>query len=91
MKVAVVGATGLVGSMMIKLLEERNFPVSEFLAVASEKSVGKQVNFKGKNYVVIGMDAAIAMAPDVALFSAGGKCSFSLCRKVCRERNSDNR
>lgn len=81
MKVAVVGATGLVGSMMIKILEERNFPVSAFIPVASEKSVGLQVNFKGKNYDVIGMDAAIALAPDVALFSAGGSVSLAYAEK----------
>jgi aspartate-semialdehyde dehydrogenase len=81
MKVAVVGATGLVGSMMIKVLEERNFPVSEFIPVASEKSVGTQVNFKGKNYAIIGMEAAIALAPDVALFSAGGSVSLAHAEK----------
>lgn len=77
MKVAVVGATGLVGSMMIKVLEERNFPVSAFIPVASEKSVGNQVAFKGNNYDVIGIDAAIALAPDVAIFSAGGSVSLA--------------
>ena len=77
MKVAVVGATGLVGSMMIKVLEERNFPVSAFIPVASEKSVGNQVAFKGNNYDVIGIEAAIALAPDVAIFSAGGSVSLA--------------
>lgn len=81
MKVAVVGATGLVGSMMIKILEERNFPVTAFIPVASEKSVGTLVNFKGKNYDVVGMEAAIALAPDVALFSAGGSVSLAYAEK----------
>ncbi|MFN8309407.1 MAG: aspartate-semialdehyde dehydrogenase [Chitinophagales bacterium] len=75
MKVAVVGATGLVGGKMIQVLEERKFPVTEFLAVASEKSVGKQVMFQGREYTVMGMDAAVAAKPDVALFSAGGSTS----------------
>jgi len=81
MKVAVVGATGLVGSMMIKVLEERNFPVTEFIPVASEKSVGNQVAFKGNNYDVIGIEAAIALAPDVAIFSAGGSVSLAYAEK----------
>jgi len=81
MKVAVVGATGLVGSMMIKVLEERNFPVTEFIPVASEKSVGNQVAFKGNNYDVIGIEAAKALAPDVAIFSAGGSVSLAYAEK----------
>ena len=81
MKVAVVGATGLVGSVMIKVLEERNFPVSEFIPVASERSAGKEVNFKGKPYKVVTMDAAIAMRPDIALFSAGGSTSLEWAPK----------
>ena len=75
MKVAVIGATGLVGSKMMQILEERNFPVTEFYAVASEKSVGKKVSFKGKEYVVIGMEDAIVLKPQIALFSAGGSTS----------------
>ncbi len=75
MKVAVVGATGLVGSQMIKVLEERNFPVTEFIPVASAKSVGKELAFKGKNYKILSMDDAIAMKPQVAIFSAGGSTS----------------
>lgn len=75
MKVAVVGATGLVGTMMLKVLEERNFPVSELIPVASEKSVGKEIDFNGKKYKVHSMDQAIAMRPDIALFSAGGSTS----------------
>jgi aspartate-semialdehyde dehydrogenase len=75
MKVAVVGATGLVGTKMLQILEERNFPVTELIPVASERSVGKEVSFKGKQYKVVGMRDAISMKPAVALFSAGGSTS----------------
>lgn len=75
MKVAVVGATGLVGTKMLQVLEERNFPVTELIPVASEKSVGKEVTFKGVSYKVVGMQTAIDMKPAVALFSAGGSTS----------------
>ncbi|MFD3001126.1 aspartate-semialdehyde dehydrogenase [Pontibacter toksunensis] len=75
MKVAVVGATGLVGGEILKVLEERNFPVDELLLVASERSVGKQMEFKGKQIKVIGMQDAIAAAPQIAIFSAGGGTS----------------
>ncbi len=81
MKVAVVGATGLVGTMMIKILEERKFPVSEFIPVASEKSIGKKLSFNGKMYPVVGMEAAIAMKPQIALFSAGGTTSLQWAPK----------
>ena len=81
MKVAVVGATGLVGSQMIKVLEERNFPVTEFIPVASAKSVGKELAFKGKNYKIVSMDDAIAMKPQVAIFSAGGSTSTEYAPK----------
>jgi aspartate-semialdehyde dehydrogenase len=76
MKVAVVGATGLVGTKMLQVLAERNFPVTELIPVASEKSVGKEVAFKEKQYKVVGMSDAITMKPDVALFSAGGSTSL---------------
>jgi aspartate-semialdehyde dehydrogenase len=76
MKVAVVGATGLVGTKMIRILEERNFPVTELIPVASEKSVGKEVTFKGKKYKVVGMQTAIDLKPALALFSAGGTTSL---------------
>ena len=76
MKVAVVGATGLVGTKILEILAERNFPVSELLAVASEKSVGKEVRFKEDTIKVIGMDTALAAKPTVALFSAGGETSL---------------
>jgi len=75
MKVAVVGATGLVGTKMLQVLAERNFPVTELIPVASEKSVGKEVSFKGKQYKIVSMVDAIAMKPAVALFSAGGDTS----------------
>lgn len=76
MKVAVVGATGLVGTKMLQVLAERNFPVTELVPVASEKSVGKEVEFKGKKYKVVGLKDAIAAKPAVALFSAGGSTSL---------------
>lgn len=75
MKVAVVGATGLVGTKMLQVLAERNFPVTELIPVASEKSVGKEVEFKGKKFKVVSMTDAIAAKPAVALFSAGGSTS----------------
>lgn len=78
MRVALVGATGLVGSTMLKILEERNFPVTELLPVASEKSVGKKVIFKEKEYTILSADEAIAKQPQLALFSAGGSISLEL-------------
>ena len=81
MKVAVVGATGLVGTVMLKVLAERNFPVTELILVASEKSKGKEIDFKGKKYKVLTVDEAIAMKPDVALFSAGGSTSIEQAPK----------
>jgi len=76
MKVAVVGATGLVGTKMLQVLAERKFPVTELIPVASPQSVGKTISFAGKNYSVVGMEAAIAAKPAVALFSAGGGTSL---------------
>jgi aspartate-semialdehyde dehydrogenase len=81
MKVAVVGATGLVGTKMLQVLAERNFPVTELLPVASEKSVGKEVEFKGKKYKVVSMTDAIAAKPAIALFSAGGGTSLEWAPK----------
>jgi len=75
MKVAVVGATGMVGNVMLQVLAERNFPITELLLVASERSVGKQLAYKGKNYTIIGMQDAVDARPDIALFSAGGTTS----------------
>jgi aspartate-semialdehyde dehydrogenase len=81
MKVAVVGATGLVGNVMLNVLEERNFPVTELIPVASERSIGKLIPFKGKEYKVVGMQDAIDMKPNVALFSAGGSTSLEWAPK----------
>src|SRR6478736_2078730 len=81
MKVAVVGATGLVGSKMLQVLAERNFPVTELVPVASERSVGKQVEFKGKKYTIVSMTDAIAAKPAVAIFSAGGGTSLEWAPK----------
>ena len=75
MKVAVVGATGLVGTEMLRKLEESNFPLTQLIPVASQRSVGKQVVYKGKSYTVVGMEEGIAAKPDIALFSAGGGTS----------------
>src|SRR6201991_3358619 len=77
MKVAVVGATGLVGTKMLQVLAERNFPVTELIPVASEKSVGKVITFKGKAIKVISVEDAIKQKPDVAIFSAGGSTSLA--------------
>lgn len=76
MKVAVVGATGMVGNVMMQVLSERNFPISEFIPVASEQSVGKEIEFKGNTYKIIGLAQAVALKPDVALFSAGSSVSL---------------
>ncbi|GAB2672225.1 aspartate-semialdehyde dehydrogenase [Flavihumibacter cheonanensis] len=81
MKVAVVGATGLVGTKMLQVLAERNFPVTELIPVASEKSVGKEVEYQGKKYKVVSMTDAIAAKPAVALFSAGGSTSLEWAPK----------
>lgn len=81
MKVAVVGATGLVGSKMLQVLEERNFPVTELIPVASERSVGKEVVFKGKSYTVVSMMDGIKAKPAVAIFSAGGGTSLEWAPK----------
>ena len=81
MKVAVVGVTGLVGTRMVEVLQERHFPVSEFIPVASEKSKGKKITFDGKEYPVVTGDEAVAMKPDLALFSAGADISRDLAPK----------
>ena len=81
MKVAVVGATGMVGEIMRSVLEERNFPLTEFIPVASERSVGKKVAFNGKDFSVVGLQTAVDMAPDLALFSAGGDTSLEWAPK----------
>lgn len=81
MKIAVVGATGLVGTKMIKVLEERGFPITELIPVASERSVGKEISYKGNKFKVVGMQTAIDMKPDIALFSAGGSTSLEWAPK----------
>ncbi len=81
MKVAVVGATGMVGSVMLKVLAERNFPITELLLVASERSVGKKMTYKGKEYSVIGLETAVAEKPEIAIFSAGGDTSLEWAPK----------
>ena len=81
MKVAVVGATGLVGTKMLQVLEERKFPVNELYLVASEKSIGKKIKFKGKEFEIMSAENAIALKPDVALFSAGGSTSLEVAPK----------
>ncbi len=81
MKVAVVGATGMVGNIMLQILAERNFPITELLVVASKKSVGKELKFKGKTYKVIGLQEAVSQKPTIALFSAGGNTSLEWAPK----------
>jgi len=81
MKIAVVGATGMVGEVMLRVLKERNFPVDELLLVASPRSVGKQLEFNGKNYTIIGLQDAVDARPDIAIFSAGGSTSLEWAPK----------
>ncbi|SHI69137.1 aspartate-semialdehyde dehydrogenase [Mesonia phycicola] len=81
MKVAVVGATGMVGQVMLKVLAERNFPLTELIPVASEKSVGKEIEFNGKNYKVVNLETAVKRKPEIALFSAGGDTSLEWAPK----------
>ncbi|RAK23878.1 aspartate-semialdehyde dehydrogenase [Flavobacterium aquaticum] len=81
MRVAVVGATGMVGEIMLQVLAERNFPVTELIPVASEKSVGKEIEWKGKTYKVVGLQTAVDMKPEIALFSAGGETSLEWAPK----------
>ncbi|RRQ50135.1 aspartate-semialdehyde dehydrogenase [Maribacter algicola] len=81
MKVAVVGATGMVGEVMLKVLAERNFPISELLLVASERSIGKKMSYKGEEYTIIGLADAVAAKPQIAIFSAGGDTSLEWAPK----------
>lgn len=81
MRVAVVGATGMVGEVMLQVLAERQFPISELIPVASARSVGKQLEYAGKTYSVVGLEDAVALKPDVALFSAGGDTSLAWAPK----------
>ncbi|NNC45837.1 MAG: aspartate-semialdehyde dehydrogenase [Winogradskyella sp.] len=81
MKIAVVGATGLVGTVMLKVLKERDFPLTELLLVASERSVGKTLQYRDKTYTIIGLEDAVKQRPDIALFSAGGQTSLDWAPK----------
>ncbi|AIH02447.1 aspartate-semialdehyde dehydrogenase [Riemerella anatipestifer] len=81
MKIAVVGATGMVGQVMLEVLEERDFPVTELIPVASEKSVGKRIKFKGAEYPIVSMEDAVAKQPAIAIFSAGGGTSLEWAPK----------
>ena len=85
MRIAVVGATGLVGSVMLNVLEERNFPITELIPVASERSIGKKIEFKGKSFTIVGMEQAISLRPDIALFSAGGSTSLEWAPKFAAQ------
>ena len=81
MKIAVVGATGMVGTVMLKVLEERNLPITELIPVASARSAGKKLTYKGKDYTVVTLEDAVKMKPDIALFSAGGDTSLEWAPK----------
>lgn len=81
MKVAVVGATGMVGNVMLQVLREQNFPITELIPVASEKSVGTKINFGGLEFTVVGLQTAVEMRPDIAIFSAGGETSLEWAPK----------
>ena len=81
MKVAVVGATGMVGNVMLKVLAERNFPITELIPVASERSIGKKVNYENKEFTIVGMQDAVDMKADIAIFSAGGSTSLEWAPK----------
>lgn len=81
MRVAVVGATGMVGNVMLQVLKEQNFPITELIPVASEKSVGKDIEFGGLNFKVVGLQTAVEMRPDIAIFSAGGETSLEWAPK----------
>ena len=81
MKVAVVGATGMVGEVMLKVLAERNFPITDLLLVASERSVGKKLSYKNREYTIIGLADAVAAKPNIAIFSAGGDTSLEWAPK----------
>lgn len=81
MKIAVVGATGMVGTVMLKVLEERNLPITEFIPVASERSAGKKLKYKGEEYIIVTLADAVSLKPDIALFSAGGETSLKWAPK----------
>lgn len=81
MKVAVIGATGMVGAVMLRLLEERNFPVTELIPVASERSKGRKISFSGREFMVVGLAEAVRLSPEIAIFSAGGETSLEWAPK----------
>tara|TARA_X000000368_G_scaffold155779_1_gene122771 strand:- start:86 stop:397 length:312 start_codon:yes stop_codon:yes gene_type:complete len=81
MKVAVVGATGVVGSVLLNLLDKRQFPVTDIIPVASKRSIGNTILFKGKKYNIVSLTDAVKMKPDIALFSAGGSTSLEWAPK----------
>ncbi|MDP4587821.1 MAG: aspartate-semialdehyde dehydrogenase, partial [Flavobacteriales bacterium] len=85
MKIAVVGATGMVGEEMLKVLEERNFPIAQLIPVASEKSIGKKIVFRGEEFPIVGLQTAIDMKPAIALFSAGGEMSLEWAPKFAEK------
>ncbi|MBK7807637.1 MAG: aspartate-semialdehyde dehydrogenase [Saprospiraceae bacterium] len=85
MKVALVGATGLVGRVMNEVLEEFDFPITEYIPVASSRSVGKMVSYKGKEYPIVSMEDAVNMVPDIAIFSAGGSTSLEWAPKFAEK------
>ena len=85
MKVAVVGATGVVGTVMLELLDKRKFPVTEIIPVASERSVGNKIKFHGKEYSIVSLTEAVEMKPDIALFSAGGSTSLEWAPKFAEK------
>ena len=85
MKVAVVGATGVVGTVMLELLDKRKFPVTEIIPVASERSVGNKIKFHGKDYSIVSLTDAVEMKPDIALFSAGGSTSLEWAPKFAEK------
>ena len=84
MKIAVIGATGMVGTVMLKVLEERNLPITELIPVASARSAGKKLSYKGKEYTVVTLEEAVTMNPNIALFSAGGDTSLEWAPKFAR-------
>jgi len=84
MKIAVVGATGMVGTVMLKVLEERNLPITELIPVASARSAGKKVSYKGKDHIIVALEDALKMKPDIALFSAGGDTSLEWAPKFAK-------
>ncbi len=91
MKVAVVGATGLVGTKMLEILAERNFPVTELIPVASERSVGKKLRFKNREWAVVSAADAVLARPAIAIFSAGGGYFPGMGTKICCSRHYGDR